>query len=67
MNYDNLPLDMRIMLNGQLIPQDRIGSYYSNLYQNTVSFDTPMDDIHYGVDLTPYYTNLDERNKYIEI
>ena len=67
MNYDNLPLDMRIMLNGQLIPRDRIHSYYSNLYQNNVSFATPMNDTHYGVDITPYYPNLDERNKYIEI
>ena len=45
------------MLGGQLTPQDII-HYYSNLYQNTIS---------YGVDLTRYYPKLDERSKYIEI
>lgn len=67
MNYDNLIPGTAIMLNGQFVPRDRIHSYYSNLYQNTVSFDTPMNDIYYGVDITPYYPNLDERSKYIEI
>ena len=61
MNYD------KIMFYRQLMTQARFDSYYSILYQDTISFTTSVNHIHDGIDLTPYYPKLNERNKYIEI
>ena len=61
MNYD------KIMFYRQLMAQARFDSYYSILYQNTISFTTSLNHIHDGIELTFYYPKLDKRSKYIEI